>query len=137
VRKLWSIPAKPRIEDQTLLLRGSQPSQVAPLPLGMWTVKSTGQITIKTPNPKCRLFWCLIEFYRLVSYVGIFDPSCKLSPLYLLSSSPPPPPLPVWKSTYRSSHCIQCVTGAGGMGYVESIYRSINCVFDQIPNLQN
>jgi hypothetical protein len=20
------------------------------------------QITIKTPNPKCRLYWCLIEF---------------------------------------------------------------------------
>jgi hypothetical protein len=24
--------------------------------------KSMDQITIKTPNPKCRLYWCLIEF---------------------------------------------------------------------------
>jgi hypothetical protein len=33
---------------------------------------------------------------------------------------------------------LQCVTGGGGgSGCVESIYRSYNTVFDQIPNLQN
>jgi hypothetical protein len=50
-------------------------------------------ITIKTPNPKCRLYWCLIEFKDwsgdTISHVGIFDPLCELAPLYLLSSSPP------------------------------------------------
>ncbi len=52
-------------------------------------------ITIKTPNPnpKCRLYWCLIEFIdwtynQSVSHVGIFDLSCKLTPLYLLSRLP-------------------------------------------------
>jgi hypothetical protein len=32
------------------------------------------QISIKTPNPKCRLYWCLITG-DTVSRVGIFDPS--------------------------------------------------------------
>ncbi len=41
------------------------------------------QITIKTSNPKCRLYCCLIEFIDLsVSHVGIFDPCCKLAPLW-------------------------------------------------------
>ncbi len=31
------------------------------------------QISIKTPNPKCRLYWCLLEF--------ILDPSYELAPL--------------------------------------------------------
>jgi hypothetical protein len=48
------------------------------------------QITIKTPNPKCRLYWCL-QTGDKVSHVGISDPSCKLAHLYLLSSSPFPP----------------------------------------------
>jgi hypothetical protein len=52
------------------------------------------QNTIKTQNPKCRFYWCLIKFIDwrgdTVSHVGIFDPSCKLVPLYLLSGSPPP-----------------------------------------------
>ncbi len=25
-------------------------------------VRNMDQINIKTPNPKCRLYWCLIEF---------------------------------------------------------------------------
>ncbi len=55
------------------------------------------QITIKTPNPKCRLYWCLIcRVYRLengdtVSHVGIFDPSYKLPSLQFT----PPPPSPL------------------------------------------
>ncbi len=40
------------------------------------------QITIKTPNPKSRLYWCLIEFIGdTVSHVGIFDSSSELAPL--------------------------------------------------------
>jgi hypothetical protein len=27
-----------------------------------WKTQTMDQITIKTPNPKCRLYWCLIEF---------------------------------------------------------------------------
>ncbi len=51
--------------------------------------------TIKTPNPKCRLYWCLIEFIdwrHSPSYT--FDPICELLPLYLLSDLPHPSPLP-------------------------------------------
>ncbi len=50
------------------------------------------QITIKTPNPSFRLYWCLIEFidWRYSQSFGVFDPSYKLAPLYLLS---PPAPL--------------------------------------------
>jgi hypothetical protein len=29
------------------------------------TTKGMDEITIKTPKPKCRLYWCLIEFYGL------------------------------------------------------------------------
>ncbi len=40
---------------------------------------------IKTPNPRCRLHGCLIEFIDwsgdTVSYVGIFDRLCELLPL--------------------------------------------------------
>jgi hypothetical protein len=34
------------------------------------------QITIETPNPKCRLYGCLVEFIDgdTASHVGIFDP---------------------------------------------------------------
>jgi hypothetical protein len=31
----------------------------------MRTINTMDQISIKTPNPKCRLYWCLIECYRL------------------------------------------------------------------------
>jgi hypothetical protein len=44
------------------------------------------QISIKTSNPKLRLYWRLIDFidwrYSTVIRVGIFDPSCELAPLY-------------------------------------------------------
>jgi hypothetical protein len=66
--------------------------------------------TIKTPNPKCHLHWYLIEFidYRdTVSHVDIFDPSCVLLPLYLLSE----PPLPKVNVQY-----VQTVCGCGGVG---------------------
>jgi len=42
-----------------------------PLP-GLLQGNASGndQITIKTPNPKCRLYWCLIEF--IDCHFGIF-----------------------------------------------------------------
>jgi hypothetical protein len=46
----------------------------------------------------------------------------------------PPPPPSVWISRYGVyTVCIR----VGGSGCVESIYRVIHYVFDQIPNLQN
>jgi hypothetical protein len=40
---------------------------------------------IKTPNPKCNLYWCLVEFIDwsgdTVSHVGIFGQLCELLPL--------------------------------------------------------
>ncbi len=78
------------------------------------------QITIKRPCPKCRLYWCLIEFidwrYSRHDYI---DPSCKLAPLYLLSSSPTLLPC---VNKYRSSTFYRVCNGGGGV-YVESIYR--------------
>jgi hypothetical protein len=35
---------------------------ISRLLLGQPHLLSMDQITIKTPNPKCRLYWCLIEF---------------------------------------------------------------------------
>ncbi len=106
-------------------------------------VHTIDQLTMKTPNPKCRLYWWLKEFleWDTVSHVGIFDPSCKLAPLYLLSSSPPPP-LP-FVSKYRSIYNIHtfytvCNRGWGGDGVMWRAYSGIiHCVFDRIPNLQN
>jgi hypothetical protein len=72
-----------------------------------------------------------------VSHVGIFDLSCKLATLYLLSSSTPPPLV----NKYTGLHSIQCVTGGGGGGGLSYVIQCdsgvIRCVFDQIPNLQN
>jgi hypothetical protein len=42
----------------------------------LWTVAPMDEGTIKTPSPKCHLYWCLIEF---------IDSSCVILPLYLLS----------------------------------------------------
>ncbi len=96
------------------------------------------QITIKTSKPKCHLNLCLIEFIDWRYSQSLFSTSCKLTPLYLLSSSPPPPPIHEWIGTGLHIHSIQCVTG-GGKGWV--MWRAytgvIHCVFDQIPNLQN
>ncbi len=76
--------------------------------------------TIKTQNPKCRLV--LKRVYRLhgdtVSRVGIFDFSCELLPLYLLSYLPIPLPLP------KVNVCRHCVAvGGGGV---------LSCVVDHI-----
>jgi hypothetical protein len=50
--------------------------------------------TVNTQNPKFCLYWCLIEFIDWIySHAGIFDPSCELLSLYLLSDQPQPSPL--------------------------------------------
>jgi hypothetical protein len=47
-----------RVETNDCFLRLCGVSQIKIEEKG----KSMNQITIKTPNPKCRLYWCLIEF---------------------------------------------------------------------------
>jgi hypothetical protein len=72
--------------------------------------------------------------------VGIFDLSCKLVHLYLLSRSSPPPPPPC-VNKYRSIHSIILYIvqrgGGGGDGVMWRAYTGLNTVCDQIPNLQN
>ncbi len=60
------------------------------------TALSNGQITRRTPNPKCRLLWCLIEFID-----WRYSQSCRpllwtSTPLPSLQFTPLPP---VWIST--------------------------------------
>jgi hypothetical protein len=52
--------------------------------------------TIKTQNPKCRLYWCIIEFIDWIysQSCWYFRPLNELVPLYLLSDLPHPSPLP-------------------------------------------
>ncbi len=68
--------------------------------IGKDVTTSMGEGTIKTQNPKCRLYWCLIEFidWRHSQSCLIFDLSCELLPLYLLSDIPFPLP-PSYKIT--------------------------------------
>jgi hypothetical protein len=63
-------------------------------------VQTMDEETIKKQNPKCRLHWCLIKFGDTVSHVGIFDHSCELAPIYLLSDLPHPSPLTRFR-TYK------------------------------------
>jgi hypothetical protein len=92
-------------------------------------VWSMDEGTIKTPFPKCRLYWCLIEFidWRHSQSCWYFDPSCELLPLYLLSDLPQPSsPFP--KSTYIIYR--QCVAVGGGVG---RRWRGVlSCVVDHI-----
>ncbi len=100
------------------------------------TLVIMAQITVKTLNPKCRRYWCLIEFID-----WRYDQSCWYFRSLLWSSSTLTfslVDLPgVWIST--GYVFIQCVTG--GRGWDQVVWRAstgvIHCVFDQIPNLQN
>jgi hypothetical protein len=60
--------------------------------------ESIDQMTKKAPNPKCRLYWCLIEFIdrRYSQSCWYFRPALwTFSPLtFSLVNSPPP--FPVW-----------------------------------------
>ncbi len=81
------------------------------------------QISIKTPNPKCRLYWRLIDFidWRYSHSCWHFRPllwtSAPLS--FSLVHLLPPPLFPVWIRTGVPVF-IQCVTG-GGIGGLRQI----------------
>ncbi len=60
-------------------------------------INDMDQITIRTPNPKCRLYWCLIEFidWRYSQSFWYFRPLLWISaPLTFSLVHLPPPPLP-------------------------------------------
>ncbi len=59
--------------------------------------------TLKTQTPKCRLYWCLIDF----------DPSCELLPL--LSDLPHPSPSSQSKRTVHTDS-VWLGGGGGGLG---------------------
>ncbi len=75
---------------------------------------SYGLNIIKTPNPKCRLYWCLIE-WRYSQSCWYFRPLWWTSAPPTFLGSPTPPPLPVWISTGVRYVFIQCVTGGIGL----------------------
>ena len=94
-----------------------------------WSLFATGsvsshnmdQIFIETPNPKCRLYWCLIVFID-----WRYSQSCWYFQSLLWTSAPltfslvclpclPPLPLPC-VNKYRPIHSLQCITGGGGEG---------------------
>ncbi len=103
-----------------------------------------GRNNYKEPNPKCRLYWYLIEFMNWRSsqscrYSKYFQPHLwNIAPSNIITGSPPPHPPCVNK--YRSIPCITIYTvykGGGESGCVWRAYTGvIHCVFDQIPNLQ-
>jgi hypothetical protein len=66
-------------------------------------LRSMDEGTIKTQNPKCRLYWCLIDF----------DPSCELLPL--LSDLPHPSPSSQSKRTVHTDGV--WLWGGGGGGF--------------------
>ncbi len=90
---------------------------------------SMDQITIKTPNPKCRISWCLIEFIDWK-----YCQPCWYSPPLLWTSAPltfslvhlphPPPPslCEYWISTGICNYSV-CNRGWRGLGCVVSKYR--------------
>ncbi len=58
-------------------------------------------LTLKTPNPKCRLYWVLIEFidWRYSQSCCFSTQLCDLCPSQAsLWYALPPPPFPVWIS---------------------------------------
>jgi hypothetical protein len=72
------------------------------------------QIIIKTPNPKCRLYWCLKEFIQSVMLV-FSTGFVKRCPSNLLPGySPPPPILCVNKYTI---HTYTVCKGGGVWGH--------------------
>ncbi len=75
------------------------------------------QITIKTPNPKCRLYWCFIEFadWRFCQSCWYFRPPLWNSvPLTFSWLTSPPPLLPVWINTGVCNYTV--CNGGGGNG---------------------
>jgi hypothetical protein len=73
----------------------------------------------------------LLVFNRVygerVSHVGIFDPSCELLPLYLLSDLPPPPSQSK-RTVYTDSVCQ--LGGEGVLSWVvDHILQESNTLF--------
>ncbi len=102
-------------------------------------VYSIDQITIKTPSPKCHLFWFIVIVYRLeIQSVMLvfFTPLLNLRHSTLFTGSSPPPPFPLWIST---GICIYKVCDGGGGDRVVWIASTgvVLWVFDQIQNLQS
>ncbi len=66
--------------------------------------------TIKAQNPKCRLYWCLIEFigWRYKSVMLLFSIPLNCCPSTFSLTSPTPPPLPK-----VNVHYIQTMCGCG------------------------
>ncbi len=98
------------------------------------------QITIKTPNPKCHLYWCFIEFidWRNSQSCWYFRPLLWTStPLtFSLVHLPPPPRVNKYRGIYLHS-----VKRWGGDRVVwrafKAVYTHRHCVFDQVPILPN
>ncbi len=89
----------------------------APIVLGM------NEGTIKTPNPKCRLYWRLIEFinWRYSQSCWYFRP--LLWTIAPLPSPWPPPPLPPSQSKRTVYTDSVWLWAGGGMGGVELCWR--------------
>jgi hypothetical protein len=94
-------------------------------PSNRWQVppRPMDQITVKTPNPKWRLYWRLIEFIDWRYSQSCSTPLVNYRTSNLLTGSPLPlPHFPVWIST---GICIYTVCNRGrGAGCGEIIYRS-------------
>ncbi len=93
------------------------------------------QISIKTPKPKCRLYWCLIEFidWRYSQSCWYFRLLWTSAPLTFSLVHLSPNPLPcVNKYMYTVQGYVfkQCVTGGEGIGG----FRQINTC-RQVPLL--
>ncbi len=86
------------------------------------------QITIRTPNLKCRLYWCLIEFigWRYRQSCRYFRPLLCTSASNFLTGSLPPSPPSLCMNKYRGTVC----NGGGGGDWV--VWRAstgvIHCV---------
>ncbi len=105
---------------------------------------SIDQITVKTPNTKSRLYWCLNRVYRLEIQsvmLGwyIFSPLLWTSAPLTFSQIHPPPllPFPEWIITGECLYTVCNRKGGGDRVMWRASTWVIVCVFDQIPNLQN
>ncbi len=101
--------------------------------------RTLDQLAINTPNHKCRLYWCLLEFtdWRYSQSCWYFQPlfwTITPQTFSLVHLPPLPPPFPEWKSILYS---IQC-EGGGEYGVIrgegvsdrwtpaaESLYKSM------------
>jgi hypothetical protein len=77
--------------------------------------------TIKTQDPKCRLYWCLKEFIDWrYSHVGIFfNPLVNCCPSTFSLTSPRPPP------SQKNLENKQTVCGCGGVGVLSFVVGHI------------